>query len=131
MIKHYQSEFGNTRGNCLQACLATVLDLPLEAVPHFATEGSEWFNTLNRWLNKNHNMGAIYCSPLNPGTLEVMATSDGRYLVGGKAENGNPHVVVYHQGKLWHDPMPGGEGLKEEEGIIVLFSLLKPTGRLV
>ncbi len=38
-------------GNCFQAALASVLELPLEDVPHFrATDPDDMYGAANRWL---------------------------------------------------------------------------------
>ena len=44
-----QTLFGEGRGNCLPACIASVLELPLEAVPHFVLE-DDWVGALQTFL---------------------------------------------------------------------------------
>ena len=56
---------GEREGNCVQACVATIFDMPLKAVPHFGMYpveydreqdklidkfGSLWTRTIERWL---------------------------------------------------------------------------------
>lgn len=52
MTPVYQTDFSNGSGNCLQASLATLLDLPLESVPHFRVMDG-WFATMFSWLREN------------------------------------------------------------------------------
>lgn len=47
-------------GNCFQACVATILDLPLEVVPDFCNVADidNWWRKFQDWLEK-YNLGAI------------------------------------------------------------------------
>ena len=47
-----QTDLTSTSGNCFQACLASVLERPLEHVPHFmaADQSGDWIHGLDRWL---------------------------------------------------------------------------------
>lgn len=117
MTPHRQTYFyggnedGVTRGNCWQTCIASVLDLPLETVPHFVDideQGGEdwWFHTI-RWLRERGL--ELYVSEDHLDTGEY-------YLVTGKSPRGDfHHVVVYKDGKLAHDPHPSDKGVLTEE----------------
>lgn len=54
-----QIDFGDGTGDCFAACLASILDLPLEAVPNFRriqTESntSDMILDADQWLRANH-----------------------------------------------------------------------------
>ena len=54
MIKVYQTKFGKGKGNCLQACVASILELKLEEAP--VTSGfdthQEQVDSINKYLAK-------------------------------------------------------------------------------
>ena len=94
------------RGNCLQAAVASLLDLPLADVPHFAAE-EDWFGCY----------GAFAASR---GCFIVQTTIpvDGAYGIGfGKSPRGEyNHAVVSFGGEVAHDPHPSRDGLRTWEG---------------
>jgi hypothetical protein len=52
MIKVYQTIVDKHHGNCMQAAIASLLELSLEEVPNFNILGHEWFNTFYKFLLK-------------------------------------------------------------------------------
>lgn len=109
------NEDGVTRGNCWQACLASLLDLPLDDVPHFVDideqGGEDWWHSTVTWLwEKGFAMHVPDTHPEN-----------GYYLVTGKSPRGDfYHVVVYRNGELDHDPHPDGAGVLTEEHFVYI-----------
>lgn len=93
-----------TRGNCLQACLATLLDFPLKAVPNFAEMPAyAWQESMYRWLSF-YGLDALQhfaCDPAPNGV--AMAT--------GPSPRGVRHSVVFLDGVMAHDPHPSRAGL--------------------
>lgn len=59
-----QTLVGIERGNCLQACVASLLDLPIEQVPNFceARQSGEWFEPFMGWL-RERGWTAVYFKP--------------------------------------------------------------------
>lgn len=115
-----QTIFENATGNCLAACVASVLNLPIETVPNFAE--LDFFIGLRKWLaerdclglelrfsDKEHCAGAYFGYP---GVPVVMWGTSPR-----RAPDGSPkgHAVVgmpFGYGcKLLHDPHPSRAGL--------------------
>jgi hypothetical protein len=97
-------------GNCLQAAIASLLDLPLDAVPHFvgddvATGGEmHWWTQWRRWCI---DCGLTVCDAVEPEPGEL-------YLGGGPSPRDpehRSHVAIYRDGGLIHDPYPGGTGV--------------------
>lgn len=41
---------GRPIGDCLRACVASIFELPLLDVPHFAELGPGWFQVMLEWL---------------------------------------------------------------------------------
>ena len=55
MVRVYQTKFGagnsNKPGNCLQAVIASLLELKLEDVPHFMEHGDMWAKVHDDFIN--------------------------------------------------------------------------------
>lgn len=126
-----QIVFEDGKGDCLRACVAAILELPVEEVPNFAEDGS--------YIN-----GAIqYLGSRGFVTLRVDFTGEGydshQYfscpshyaVVCGKSPRSTPekrkgHAVV---GRAWgwsfkvdHDPHPSRAGLAgEPESVLWIF----------
>ena len=52
MIKVYQTIVDRGHGNCMQAVIASLLEKPLEEVPHFLEQES-WFSPLRSFVMNN------------------------------------------------------------------------------
>ncbi len=113
----------NRPGNCVSACAATHLGLPLDAVPHFieqvpgsTVDGSEgadgWW-----WLLIGFMAGAAGLWP-----TELDSIDDGHpdevLWVAGPSPRGVLHQVLYRNGALWHDPHPSRDGVLEVREVI-------------
>ncbi len=95
-----QTKFG-LDGNCLSACVASVFDLPIQAVPEFSKQG--WLLDLDRWFR--------LCG------LRVYSLSAGRAELGiaiGPSPRGLRHAAVWQAGQVLHDPHPDSTGLSAE-----------------
>lgn len=106
----------STNGNCLAACVASLLEIPIESVPNFADFGTGWFGSLAEYL-KLYNL-AIWSFPREktPGYY---------HIVMGQTVRGTYHCVVAHGREMAHDPHPSKAGLlgAEEKFIFVPLSL--------
>jgi hypothetical protein len=65
-----QTAFGDGNGNCWAACLASMLDMPIEAVPNFCKESDDWWSVTQSWL-RDHGYYAI----------EMILNGDGPWLM--------------------------------------------------
>lgn len=93
-----QTRFGEGVGNCFQACLASILNLPLESCPDIAKMSDEtWFDEVSQWLR---SMGYVleYTAGVQP--------RNGFAIACGKTKRGPQHAVVMYGGKYLHDPHP-------------------------
>lgn len=99
-----------TQGDCYRASLATLLNVPLLSVPHFAdmTEpGVSFHDLVDEWLRPfgyitaNMVMApdvsiddvATFWNNTNPGVPAML---------GGMTESGNGHTVVIHCGNIYN-----------------------------
>lgn len=107
MIPVYQTKF-HPEGNCLTACIASLLEIPLENVPHHL--GNDWFTKYNRFLaGPNFNLKLVRF----PWDDECESL-DGYAIAVGPSPRGDwYHAVVHYNSELVHDPFEGGEGLLE------------------
>lgn len=124
MVKIYQTRFGGIdkpveeQGNCFQACLASILEIPLEkafdCIP-FDTlqdgllETEPWYLAFNEWLSQ-FGLASIYLSysPVIPAVSSLL----GYHIAEVKSsvlKNGETHAVVIHNGDLIHDPNPNSK----------------------
>lgn len=110
MKKVMQTSFGYPHGNCHAACVASILELPLEDMPvikpgSVSTFWQEWEEYLN---------GIGYATITI--TIRDGFVAKGWQILGGKSprglvtEEGKPvyHSVVGKDGELVHDPNPCG-----------------------
>ena len=112
MIKVTQTWLGGKdasadgNGNCFQACVASVLEIPLEgSFNHGEFTDEEWFERFNEWL-KLYGLGCIFveCSEENPLSSSPLC---GIHIAEMQSEDGGlRHAVVIDGDKIIHDPMP-------------------------
>ncbi len=105
------------KGNCLQACIASLFELPLESVPHFVMESEEEWAL--KFIDFIYEQGYIYegFAPIEKlNDVEMNRGVDGYLIVTGISFRGFSHATIYKDGKLVHDPYPTKLGLKEEQG---------------
>lgn len=106
-------------GNCFSACIASILELPVEAVPNFC-QHKDWFSRCNQWLNER---GYCYLE-FGLGTeVQEWSSFTGYCVLVGDSPRGCKHAVVGHRAQMIHDPHPSGEGLLSIELIGYLIPL--------
>jgi hypothetical protein len=123
-----QTVFGYPHGNCHAACLASILELPIESMP-VIIPGSDFWGVWEEHLN---SIG--YASI----TFQINELQDGFrvkgwHILGGKSprglftEEGKPvyHSVVGRDQELIHDPHPDGTffGSEKVEQVTILYRL--------
>lgn len=116
---HKQTIFtGSGRpGNCVQAAVASILDLELDEVPHFlevADYPEEWELAFEDWLEERNIYSARYGGEWIFPTL---------YLASGPTKRNGPnvwHMVVMQNGKVIHDPHPDNTGLSQVKQLRLL-----------
>jgi len=125
-----QTRFGEPGGNCFQASLASILELPLEAVPDFCNLGEDdWESGLNEWLNA---FGLF--------AMHVDVTASGRELLRWFTDNavalasvnsittpGSLHSVVFYKDRVIHDPHPSRAHTESEPLSFDAFVVVDPA----
>lgn len=118
-----------TSGNCMAACLASVLELPIEAVPNFCDAGpddTDYWNACRAWL-RQFGLGIITMTFTSPAQWRTLRLS-GHHIVSGPSPriDGMHHATVWHKGAMVHDPHPDQTGILAPEDMCMLY-LVEPT----
>jgi hypothetical protein len=101
MLPVDQTTYGPTHGNCISACVASILELPIEVVPYFIDE--HWWERLVGWLTTLGLIATAVEDRCPPGY--AIAFGPSRRLI----DRG--HACVAIDGVIVHDPHPSREGL--------------------
>jgi len=114
VIPVFQTIFGDGKGNCFAACVASILEIRLSTVPNFCADypdGEHW-EKFREWL-KPFGLDALglFGDPAEWG--DHLPAS--HIIVCGPNSDGVLHAVVYYKGKLVHDPNPNGQGLAKAD----------------
>lgn len=124
----HQDRFGSPGGNCLQAALASILELPLKEVPNFVTiPGPSWWDELQAWLGRRGL--TLVCVPPDADWRGWLVQYGGYHLIGGKSPRGLLHSVVGYKGAMVHDPPPDGTGLETVEDFWIFMSTLEGAAK--
>lgn len=112
-------------GNCLPACVASFLGVPLDEIPHFLEFGQRWQDQLDCELGADEThwwamfLGFMAGRGLWPTELDDVDAAPGELLfVMGMSPRGVAHQVLYRDGALWHDPHPSRAGVIDVREVI-------------
>lgn len=111
MTPHTQTIFVNDPrgipGDCMRTAVASLLDLPTEAVPHFVLFDApgDWFKAFNMWINGR----GLMIKPLAKRDV------DRQCLAIGMSPRDVEHVVVWGPEGLVHDPHPSRAGIEPRQ----------------
>ena len=103
-------------GDCWRCCVAAVLQVPAETVPHFVRDGRSADADTQRWLNQRGfvliEVGKVGFSLHGWGRDDVirLPVIECGPTVRSK-KRGAHHAVVAISGELVYDPHPSGAGL--------------------
>lgn len=130
MKPQMQTTFDKGQGNCTAACVASILEMPIEDVPNFALHGWDWAEHLDKWLaERGYQVIAIIFENWRFLTRTWM-TPNQFVMVSGvspRAEGDSlfRHAVVgrtYGHGiEIVHDPHPSRDGISKKHDIWVRF----------
>ncbi len=100
MIPVDQTTYGPTWGNCISACVASILEMPIEDIPFFVDV--RWRSRFLAWLAER---GLAATSHEGPPPGFTIAFGPSTRLAG------RGHACVAFNGVVVHDPHPSREGL--------------------
>lgn len=118
-----QTQTGDT-GNCFSACLASILELPIEVVPNFfevrlTDDPAGWWAAVREWLYL-YGYGVLVIDDSN-GNLSLGLP--GFLIVSGTSPRERMHATIWEGGRLIHDPHPEGGGVRAPLDISLLYPL--------
>lgn len=118
-----QTRFG-LDGNCLSACIASVLSCPLELVDISAALDANWQRTINAKLR---DLGVCLVTlPWSQSLLPVLTGIHIRHGLTKRSADSSEfltHAVIYYGESLVHDPHPDKSGLTSWSWASVLAPL--------
>ena len=132
-----QSRFGFPMGNCLEACFATLLGVPLSSVPDPRNEArtrregaaliEDRERALQEWLHRTFTLTAVANAGASPpGVLISRSDVPLFWIASGPSERRLQHAVIYSNTKLLFDPHPSDAGLLS----VNRWTVLAPLGPL-
>lgn len=108
------------RGNCFQACVASILELPLAAVPHVASYGELWREKLDAFLT-SRGLWFMNIYLKQEGGLSWPTKLTTWCILSGPSPRGKwGHACIgkliveagtMHVPEVIHDPHPSRDGL--------------------
>lgn len=109
MCSVMQKPEAGTYGDCVRACVASVLELPSNHVPHFYVDGDgeRAFDRLRQFLAERKLIPAYFpliCSNIDDVKLHMWAEyAETEYLLFCSVDGGD-HCIVGKGDKIIHDP---------------------------
>lgn len=117
MIPVFQTKF-YPEGNCLDACIASILEIPLEDCPNY--HGDRWTRVYSEFL---YNKGFRYVIDRKPNNEDEEPPQGYQIAVIQSPRGDWLHAVVALDGVIIHDPYPGADSSDAE---ILAWDLLVP-----
>lgn len=112
-------------GDCFAACLASILEVPIDGFPNFLASDYDghWWHRWNLWLYENYRAELLFWETDWPDPTTSLA-----WWVAGVTVGDTPHSVVFYRDEFRWDPAP--EGKKREwtlanltGGVVALFNV--------
>lgn len=100
-----QTVFGYPNGNCFAACVASILEIPIEETP--SIEGKHFEPTWDAWFNER-GLTMVDVPAGDGAYIQGFFIATGKSPRGGLTKSGRPvlHSVVAQNMTLVHDPHP-------------------------
>lgn len=129
------NEHTEGNGDCVTACYASILELPLWMVPqwHHMYGRPDYMKRQQEWLRTMFDMEEV---SIHLGSLGQVLDEDDQedydnlpefYIAIGPTVRGGHHAVVYSNGKLVHDPHSSDLGLTK----VIEVRYFRPLGNEV
>jgi hypothetical protein len=135
---HFVGDPDGIPGNCMQAAIASVLEYPLDAVPHFAAMPEVgWWDAFLDYLGRLglrltmyadrffetdvYLDGLLIAAPLSEWPADRIV------IANGMSPRGVRHSVIWQHGEMIHDPHPSRAGLTEAPDEVWLITSREVT----
>lgn len=104
MISIEQTIFTPPNGNCMAACIASILEMPLDDVPNY--HGEDWYDHYQAWLHER-GMCLIRWEHVDSADHYNALAAIGYAILNARSPRGNyGHAVVTYGGEIVWDPSP-------------------------
>lgn len=105
MKKVYQTITNAADGNCMEACLASLLEIDISDVPKFSKK-EEWYDECQAFLAKYDLY--LLCFDFNEPRFDLLL---GYCIASCSSPNYKDvdHAVILHNGRVFHDPHRDGK----------------------
>lgn len=113
MIPVDQTISGKNKGNCFDACLASIMESPIEEFPNY--KNNDWLFKYNQFMRYKFGLQLLICSTVYDLFNDDAGGMDTYHIISGPGPRGCHHSVVGLNGKMIHDPHPDRSGLKEAQ----------------
>lgn len=129
MIEVTQTRFGKD-GNCQQAALASIFELPLEEVPDFVHGGhDDWWSPMAEWILERFRLWPLCLDAQSCRDAEIEWTPPGYHIIAGDGPRGHRHATVGYMGVVVWDPHPSRDGLlSEDEWTVYVHPMERQNG---
>lgn len=115
-------------GDCLRACLATLLALPYADVPHLGDHGPSWWDALRRWGRGRRGIDFASIGVRDGSLRDVLAGDlDGLHVIGVGTSPRGPYThsaVVDVDLRIVWDPHPSRAGVRG--GVDSVIAVVRP-----
>lgn len=103
----YQTIVDIKSGDCIRACVASILELPIDAVPNFIRFSTSWHNVLKYFLL---SLGYDWYGTGFPHSHKIKEYTIKGFVIGSVAsktfKDTTHSIVVNSKGLCVHDPNP-------------------------
>jgi len=109
------------RGDCFQACVASILEISLEEAFDIWKAKRPLFPEFNKWLQKY----GLYCKYKPYESKQQIKKVKGYHMAGVKSTyiEGEHHVVVIKDGEFAHDPNPHATSIGDLECLLLILPI--------
>lgn len=103
-------------GDCYRTCIASILEIEPEKVPHFYQTGEPGsLEKVRDWLYK-YDCYLIDVAFRNNNIIELLRMLNSSYrniycIISGQSDRGYDHACVLYNGEIIHDPHPSKKGI--------------------
>ncbi|SRR6266404_7195861 len=110
-------------GDCFSACIASILEVPLEGFPNFlASDGEKtWFDRWLDYLYEHYRCTLMYWEYELPDFMQLA------WWIGEVQSGTIPHSVAFHQREFKWDPLPDPYKheykIEDIKSVVALYSI--------
>lgn len=123
-MKSVNQTITEEEGNCFEASIASILEIPIEQVPDFQStnDAGPWMDEFNEWL-RLFGLQAVHLEPAERN-MELVRDCCCEATIRSPRMYWLYHSVVVKNGVVIHDPHPSKESLGKAEKLIAVLAFV-------